>query len=55
MTTLSLPDRKVEVYYPAKAGSTTGPGTATYDQTDPIPPDVLAGLAEGAGGNRTSR
>ncbi len=44
VTTLSLPDRKVEVYYPAKAGSTAGRPTATYLQTDPIPPDVLAGL-----------
>jgi dienelactone hydrolase len=44
VTTLSLPDRKVEVYYPAKAGSTKGRPSATYTQTDPIPPDVLAGL-----------
>jgi dienelactone hydrolase len=44
VTTLSLPDRKVEVYYPARAGSTNGRPTATYTQTDPIPPEILAGL-----------
>jgi dienelactone hydrolase len=44
VTTLSLPDRKVEVYYPAKAGSTTGRPTASYTQTDPIPANILAGL-----------
>lgn len=44
VTTLSLPDRKVEVYYPARRGSTAGRPNATYTQTDPIPPDVLAGL-----------
>src|SRR5207342_3563732 len=44
VTTLSLPDRKVEVYYPARAGSTKGRPTATYTQTDPIPPEILAGL-----------
>ncbi|MGZ4798166.1 MAG: alpha/beta hydrolase family protein [Acidimicrobiia bacterium] len=44
VTTLSLPDRKVEVYYPAKHGSTDGRPSATYTETDPIPPSVLAGL-----------
>jgi len=44
VTTLSLPDREVEVYYPARAGSTKGRPTATYTQTDPIPPEILAGL-----------
>lgn len=46
VTTLSLPDRKVEVYYPAKAGSTDGRPDATYVQTDPIPASVLAGLPQ---------
>lgn len=44
VTTLELADRKVEVYYPAKPGSTKGRPKATYVQTDPIPPEVLAGL-----------
>jgi len=44
VTTLSMADRKVEVYYPAKSGSTDGRPRATYTQTDPIPPTVLAGL-----------
>jgi dienelactone hydrolase len=44
VTTLSLPDRKVEVYYPASRSSTAGRPAATYNQTDPIPPDILAGL-----------
>jgi len=44
VTTLELPDRKIEVYYPAKPGSTKGKPQATYVQTDPIPPAVLAGL-----------
>ena len=44
VTTLSLPDRKIEVYYPAKTGSTKGKKRATYLQTDAIPADILAGL-----------
>ncbi len=44
VTTVSLPDRQVEVYYPAKAGSTRGLPTATYVQTDPISPEILATL-----------
>ena len=44
VTTLSLPDRKIEVYYPAKAGSTKGKKRSTYLQTDAIPADILAGL-----------
>ena len=44
VTTLSVGDRKIEVYYPAKPGSTKGKERATYEQTDPIPPEVLAGL-----------
>ena len=44
VTTLALADREVEVYSPAKPGSTDGRPAATYTQTDPIPPTVLAGL-----------
>ena len=44
VTTIDLADRKVEVYYPAKPGSTKGRPTATYKQTDPISPELLASL-----------
>jgi predicted dienelactone hydrolase len=44
VTTIELADRKVEVYYPARSGSTNGRPAATYDQTDPIPPELLASL-----------
>lgn len=44
VTTIALADRKIEVFYPARAGSTKGEPRATYLQTDPIPPEVLAGL-----------
>lgn len=44
VTTLDLSDRKVEVYYPAQPASTESLPRATYLQTDPIPPSVLAGL-----------
>ena len=44
VTTVALADRKIEVFYPAKPGSTRGRPRATYLQTDPIPPAVLAGL-----------
>ncbi|MFM7270260.1 MAG: alpha/beta hydrolase family protein [Actinomycetes bacterium] len=44
VTTIALSDRKIEVFYPARAGSTKGEPRATYLQTDPIPPEVLAGL-----------
>jgi predicted dienelactone hydrolase len=44
VTTIADGDRKIEVFYPAKAGSTDGRRRATYLQTDPIPPEVLAGL-----------
>ncbi len=45
VTTLSLPDRKVEVWYPA-ADDVTGAPEATYSQLDALPPD-LAALAPG--------
>ena len=44
VATLKLADRSVEVYYPAKAGAAKGLPQATYLQTDPIPPPLLAGL-----------
>ncbi len=45
VTTLALSgDRKVEVYYPAVEASTDGKPNEVYNQTDPIPPDVLAAL-----------
>lgn len=43
VTTLSLSDRKIEVYYPAGAGAATGRASEVYLQTDPLPP-VLQGL-----------
>lgn len=45
VTTLELPDRKVEVWYPAADGI-TGVPVATYSQLDALPPD-LAALAPG--------
>ena len=44
VTTLERGDLEVEVYYPAKAGATKGLPAATYTQTDPIPPELLASL-----------
>ena len=41
--TLSLSDRKVEVYYPAAAGAAKGRVNDVYLQTDPVPP-MLAGM-----------
>lgn len=41
--TLSLSDRKVEVYYPAAAGAAQGRTNDVYLQTEPVPP-MLAGL-----------
>jgi len=41
VTTLSLPDRKVEVWYPASA-IPAGTPTATYSQLDALPPDLAA-------------
>ncbi|MFM7616930.1 MAG: hypothetical protein ACKO72_05655 [Actinomycetes bacterium] len=44
VATIADGDRRIELYYPAKPGSTKGRARATYLQTDPIPPEVLAGL-----------
>lgn len=44
VTTLSLSDRKIEVYYPAAPGAATGRTNEVYLQTDPLPP-MLKGLA----------
>lgn len=44
ITTLSLSDRKIDVYYPAAAGAGTGRTNEVYLQTDPLPP-MLKGLA----------
>lgn len=41
--TLSLPDRKVEVYYPAAPGAAQGRANDVYLQSDPVPP-MLAGM-----------
>ncbi|MEQ1781275.1 MAG: hypothetical protein ABMA14_07940 [Hyphomonadaceae bacterium] len=41
--TLSLSDRKIEVYYPAAAGAAKGRVNDVYLQTDPVPP-MLAGM-----------
>ena len=38
ITTLSLSDRKIEVYYPAAPGASTGRTNEVYLQTDPLPP-----------------
>ena len=43
VTTLSLSDRKIEVYYPAAAGAAAGRTPDVYLQTDPLPP-MLAGM-----------
>jgi predicted dienelactone hydrolase len=42
VTTLALPDRKVEVWYPARTGSTGGRPEATYSQLDALPPALAA-------------
>ncbi len=42
VTTLSLPDRQVEVWYPAAEGSTEGQPEATYGQLDALPRDLAA-------------
>ncbi len=44
VTTLKLADRSVEIYYPAKRGVASSQPLATYLQTDPIPPGMLAAL-----------
>lgn len=42
VTTLQLPDRPVEVWYPARAGSTAGVATSTYSQLDALPANLAA-------------
>ncbi len=42
VTTLQLPDRAVEVWYPALTGSTAGLTAATYSQLDALPPSLAA-------------
>jgi len=42
VTTLSLQDRKIEVYYPAAAGAGAGAQPDVYLQTDPLPPMLSA-------------
>lgn len=42
VTTLALPDRKVEVWYPAKRGSTAGVPVASYSQLDALPANLAA-------------
>ncbi len=42
VTTLALADRKVEVFYPAKAGGQRGRARATYDQREPLPDRLKA-------------
>lgn len=42
VTTLDLPDRKVEVWYPAADGSTDGQPEATYSQLDALPANLAA-------------
>ncbi len=44
VTTLSLNDRKIEVYYPAAPGAAIGRANEVYLQTDPLPP-MLKGLS----------
>lgn len=44
VTTVSLPDRRIEVFYPSTPSRVGSRPRATYLQTDPIPPAVLAGL-----------
>lgn len=46
VTQMALADRKVEVFYPASAGSEVGQPLATYRQSDPFDP-VMASLVEG--------
>lgn len=43
MTTLSLSDHKIEVYYPAAPGAANGRTNEAYLQTEPLPP-MLKGL-----------
>lgn len=42
VTTLQLPDRAVEVWYPAEDGSTEGLEPASYSQLEALPPSLAA-------------
>lgn len=42
VTTLQLPDRSVEVWYPAASGSTDEMKPASYSQLDALPPELAA-------------
>ncbi len=42
LTELSLPDRKVAVFYPAEEGSTEGAPPVSYSQLDALPADLAA-------------
>ena len=42
LTELSLPDRKVAVWYPAAKGAAEGRRPATYSQLDALPPSLAA-------------
>jgi predicted dienelactone hydrolase len=51
VTTLSMGDRDLEVFYPAENGSQDGVEPASYDQIDPFPQniqDLIISLAPGA-------
>jgi len=47
VTTLQLPDRQVEVWYPAVPGSEAGMAHDTYRQTDALTDPILKSFAEG--------
>lgn len=46
--TLDLPDRKVEVWYPAVPGSEAGRDRAAYDVREWLPPEEAAKIPDGA-------
>lgn len=46
--TISLPDREVEVWYPAVPGSEEGRERATYDLREWLPPEEAAKIPDGA-------
>lgn len=48
VTTLDLPDRKVEVWYPAKKKATAGAGRASFDLVGRVPPAIVQFLPPGA-------
>ena len=47
VTTLDLPDRKVEVWYPAKKKATAGAVPASFDLLEKVPPAIKALLPAG--------